>query len=77
MTVYVLHDPNGLASPLSIPSDYASNPNYAWVAFASGERAALNVAAMPRHRVCVDARYVPDRITDLYRNPASHVGYAS
>lgn len=74
MPVYVLHDPYGLAAPMTIPPDYATNSRYAWLAFASGERAAANIAALPTHRVAVAPSHVPARVLSMYANPATHVG---
>jgi hypothetical protein len=75
MPFYSLHNPYGLTAPLTLPIDYATNTNYAWLAFTTAERCALNVASLPTHRVCVDARYVPSHVLAQYSNPASHVGY--
>jgi len=59
---YYLHNPAGNGARGTIPTDYRTNPSYAWIGLPSAERCATAVAEFPMHRVAVDTRYVPDHV---------------
>lgn len=64
MTHYALHSDRRLVSPLSIPTDHATNNHYAWHAFDSAERCAQFVAISTAHRVAVAPNAVPPHVKE-------------